>query len=151
MHALEYNTVGDSMKFSISAVLKDFKIQINMFKRIAAMIYDALLLFGLLMLSTALLLPFNGWQSIPAGTFVHQIYLLVVTYLYFDYCWRHGGQTLGMKAWKFRCLGATDHRHTFLRFLGGLLSFLTLGLGFLLDWPGKWSGTKIVGARHASS
>lgn len=114
------------------------------FRRLFAMFYDALLVFGLLMLATALLLPFTGGQRIPAGTLAHQVYLLVVMYLYFDYCWRHGGQTLGMKVWKLRCEGALTHQQTFLRFLGAGLGFATLGLGFVLDWPGKWSSTKLI-------
>jgi uncharacterized RDD family membrane protein YckC len=116
----------------------------SLFRRLAAILYDSLLVFALLMLATALLLPFTGGQRIPPGTLSHQLYLLVVAYLYFDYCWRHGGQTLGMKAWKFRCVDAVSHRQTALRFLGGLLSLLTLGLGFVLNWPDKISGTSLV-------
>jgi hypothetical protein len=118
--------------------------KVNIFRRLGAILYDGLLVFALLMLATALLLPFTGGQRIPPGTLSHQIYLLVVAYLYFDYCWRHGGQTLGMKAWKFRCQGATSHRHTLLRFVGGMLSLLTLGLGFILGWPEKWSKTSLI-------
>lgn len=113
-------------------------------RRLGAALYDTLLVFALLMLATALLLPFNGGQRIPPGTLSHQVYLVVVAYLYFDYFWRHGGQTLGMKAWRFRCEGAHTYRQTSLRFIGALMSFLTLGLGFYLDWPGKWSGTRLV-------
>lgn len=113
------------------------------FRRLGAMFYDTFLVFALLMLATALLLPFNGGNCIPPGTLVYQVYLLVVAYLYFDYCWRHGGQTLGMKAWKIRCIGALTHRQTCLRFLAGWLSLATLGLGFVLGWPDKWSGTTL--------
>jgi len=113
------------------------------FRRFGAIIYDSFLVFALLMLATALLLPFNEGQPVPPGTLMYQVYLIVVAYLYFDYSWRHGGQTLGMKAWKIRCAGAHTHRQTFLRFLGGALSFVTLGLGFWLGWPEKWSGTTL--------
>jgi uncharacterized RDD family membrane protein YckC len=73
-------------------------------RRLGAILYDSFLLVALLMLATALLLLLNGGQPIPPHTFLYQAYLLVVAYLYFDYCWRHGGQTLGMKAWKIRCV-----------------------------------------------
>lgn len=116
-------------------------------RRLAAMFYDTFLILALLMLATALLLPFNKGQPVPPGTLVYQIYLVIVAYLYFDYCWRHGGQTLGMKAWKIRCVGARTHRQTFLRFLGGILSFATLGLGFWLGWPEKWSETSLQMSR----
>jgi uncharacterized RDD family membrane protein YckC len=112
-------------------------------RRLGAIFYDSFLLVALLMLATALLLLLNGAKPIPPHTFLYQVYLLVVAYLYFDYCWRHGGQTLGMKAWKIRCVGAISHRQTLLRFLGAILSFVTLGLGFALRWPEKISGTML--------
>lgn len=115
----------------------------SLFKRLAAIFYDSFLVFALWMMATALLLPFTGGHRIPPGTLVYQVYLLVIAYLYFDYFWRHGGQTLGMKAWRIRCQGAVTHGQTALRFLGGLLSLITLGLGFVLNWPDKFSGTRL--------
>lgn len=114
---------------------------------LAAMLYDALIMFGLLMGATALLLPFNHGQSIPQGTVIYQLYLLVVLYLYFDVCWRKSGQTVGMKAWKIRLIsdeGLISHRQTLIRFLGAFISLASLGVGYVLGWHDRWSGTKIV-------
>ncbi len=96
-------------------------MKIKVLRWIFALFYDLMALVALLMLATALLLPFNGGQRIPPGTLIYQLYLLVVAYLYFDYCWRHGGQTLGMKAWKLHWRAAQSHWQTLSRFLVGLL------------------------------
>jgi glycerophosphoryl diester phosphodiesterase len=96
-------------------------MKIKVLRWILALFYDLMALVALLMLATALLLPFNGGQRIPPGTLIYQLYLLVVAYLYFDYCWRHGGQTLGMKAWKVHWAVARNHWQTLKRFLAGLL------------------------------
>jgi glycerophosphoryl diester phosphodiesterase len=106
------------------------------FRWALALFYDLMAVVALLMLATALLLPFNHGQGIPAGTLIYQLYLLVVAYLYFDFCWRHGGQTLGMKAWKLRCAVAASHRQTLLRFSAGLLGLAALGLVIALVMPG---------------
>lgn len=114
---------------------------------LAAMLYDALIMFGLLMGATALLLPFNHGQTIPQGTIIYQIYLLVVLYLYFDICWRKSGQTIGMQAWKIRLIsdrGPMTHQQTLVRFVGAFVCAATLGLGYVLGWHDRWSGTRVV-------
>lgn len=123
-------------------------MKVKLLRRLAAMFYDSLLIFALMMVATALLLPLNGGQIIPPGTISYQLYLLVVAYLYLDFCWRKGGHTVGMKSWRFKVVNEDgrplSHKQTFLRFMGGLFSIATLGLGFVLAWPDKLSGTMLV-------
>ena len=55
-------------------------------RRLAAVAYDAFLLFALLFVATALLLPFSGGQAISSSNGLYPLYLLAVSYLYFTWC-----------------------------------------------------------------
>ena len=104
-------------------------------RRLAAIAYDACLLFGVLFVATALVLPFAPGPAIAPGNRLYLLYLLGVSYLYFGWFWTHGGQTLGMRAWGIR-MRATDTEgvswgHATRRFLASLLSWGALGAGFL--------------------
>lgn len=112
------------------------------------MFYDSFILFGLLMGATAALLPFNHGQTIPQGTLSYQLYLIVVMYLYFDICWRKGGQTIGMRAWRIRLISTTGRPvtrwQTTLRFLTAFISAACLGLGYLFHWHDRASHTELT-------
>ena len=126
-------------------------------KRLAAILYDSLLLAGVLMLMT---LPFvlivGSGQQKPFTHAVFQIYLLSVSFGFFAWSWTHGGQTLGMRAWRLRLIrrdGASlSWRIAAARFACAGLSWLCLGLGFiwiLLDkdrqaWHDRLTGTEII-------
>ena len=99
------------------------------------MLYDGCLLAGV-MIVAAIPLPF--FQSAADGfTWVRtliQIYLVLVCFLFFGWFWTHGGQTLGMRAWRLQ-LRRIDGQNlawstAVVRFAGALLSWLALGLGF---------------------
>lgn len=115
----------------------------GMLRRIAAMAYDALLLFALLCLATALVLPLNHGRAITSGNLPYTLYLLLCCYGYFSWQWTRGGQTLGMRAWRVRLVDAggdpVGRRAAALRFGLALLSLLSLGAGFLWAFfdPGK--------------
>lgn len=79
----------------------------GLLRRLAALLYDLILLFGMLLLAaTLVIIPasaltgseirLEGWPRL-----LFQLYLLLVGYGFFAYFWRHGGQTLGMRAWRF--------------------------------------------------
>jgi len=110
-------------------------IPCGMLRRCAAMAYDGILLFAVLFLATAVILPLTGGHAIPAGNLPYELYLLLCCGLYFIWQWCRGGQTLGMSAWHI-CLvddtGALVSPGTaVLRFALALLSLGALGLGFL--------------------
>ncbi len=71
-------------------------------RRLAAMLYEALLLFGVGFIAAYLFSALLRYQGGINLRFAFQIYMLVVIGIYFVWCWRHGGQTLPMKTWKFR-------------------------------------------------
>ena len=93
-------------------------------RRSAACVYDVLLLVAVLFLVTAVALVAND------GTAFGPAYLVVVFavgWLFFDWFWRHGGQTLGMRAWRLKLVddggGTLTRRRTLLRYALGVLLF----------------------------
>ncbi|HQV48140.1 MAG: RDD family protein [Dokdonella sp.] len=109
-------------------------------RRIAALIYDLLVLMAIWMVTAALiLLAFQGEVDVarqpPLYHVLLQAALFVVTALYFVVSWRKGGQTIGMRAWRVRIVDANGHSPDFpralLRFVCALLSLLLLGAGFI--------------------
>jgi uncharacterized RDD family membrane protein YckC len=101
----------------------------------AAVMYDALLLLAVLFLATAVLLPFNAGQAFTSNQLFYPVYLLCVSFLFYGWFWTHGGQTLGLRAWKIKVLTFDQRpiswRQAFLRFMAALLSWAVLGLGFI--------------------
>jgi uncharacterized RDD family membrane protein YckC len=71
-------------------------------RRLAAFVYEGILLFGVLM--AAGYLYFAATQMRPAlrGTLGLQVFLFAVLAIYFSWFWSHGGQTVAMKAWHLR-------------------------------------------------
>jgi uncharacterized RDD family membrane protein YckC len=103
-------------------------------RRLAAIVYDGLLLIGVLVGATALALGLAvallGGEAVKlhnplqANPFF-QTYLLLVCFFFYGGFWTHGGQTLGMRAWRLR-LQRRDGRgigwwQALLRFLIGTL------------------------------
>jgi uncharacterized RDD family membrane protein YckC len=104
----------------------------SLLKRLIAIIYDSLLLFGVLFF--AALIP----SLISGGPIKHplfSLYLYLVAFLFFGWFWTHGGQTLGMKAWRLRVINEDGSPigwgKAFVRYLVASISWLILGLGFL--------------------
>jgi uncharacterized RDD family membrane protein YckC len=82
----------------------------GLLRRLAAMLYDLLLLLGILLLAVAVVvIPYEamtGSQFPQEGLLfhLHQVYLLCVAAGFHVFFWVRGGQTLGMRAWHFRVL-----------------------------------------------
>lgn len=80
-------------------------------RRLAAIAYDVLLLVGVLFGATVLALgaavAMVGSEAIKAhnpltGNPFFSTYLLLVCFFFYGGFWIHGGQTLGMRAWRLR-------------------------------------------------
>lgn len=69
-------------------------------RRLAAGLYDALLICAILFVASFLFVSFARDASTGWIRSVYQSYLLGVTAIYVVYCETHGGQTLGMKTWR---------------------------------------------------
>lgn len=104
-------------------------------RRLAATFYDLLLLLAVLFVATALLLPFNGGRAFTAQQFFFPLYLLLVSLLFYAWFWTHGGQTLGLRAWKIKVLTLDREpiswKQALLRFVAAIVSWGFLGLGIL--------------------
>lgn len=70
-------------------------------KRLAALFYDSLLLLALLMLAIAAAFAMKG-GVIDAHHPLFRLYLFMVAALFFCGFWVAGGQTLGMRTWRLR-------------------------------------------------
>lgn len=122
----------------------------------AAVCYDAFLLLAVLFLATALALPFNAGQAFAGGQYFYPVYLLAISFVFYGWFWTHGGQTLGLRAWKIKVCNLDGHAlgwgQAGIRFVSGLLSWACLGLGFLwclfdknrLCWHDYLSKTRLV-------
>lgn len=132
-------------------------------KRLAALIYDSLLLvaislaYGALALLVAVNLlgveyaPGEKADLGPVG-FVGWLAVLVGFYSFF---WRRSGQTLGMKAWRLKLTDDHGRRpgwgRCVLRCALAFISFALLGLGYFWLWfdrdrltaHDRWSGTRV--------
>jgi uncharacterized RDD family membrane protein YckC len=109
-------------------------------RRLAALLYDALLLVGLLMVFTFAVLPFtHGSAVLPdtagAWVYLYRAGLVAVVAAYFVGNWLHSGQTLGMRAWHLYVQDADGSRlrllPALLRFLLAVAAWLPAGIGVL--------------------
>ena len=122
--------------------------------RIAAMVYELLLVTAVLFVAS---LPFlylvgnaeSGWRH-----FAFQMYLTGVLFTYFSAFWMRSGQTLAMKTWRIRLIdrngGRPTLRQSALRFVIALIGLLLAGAGFwwaLFDRDRQFLHDRIAGTR----
>jgi uncharacterized RDD family membrane protein YckC len=94
-------------------------------RRLAAMSYDGLLLLAVLLFASAVLIPFAKSGATPTYHPLRTLYLLAVCFGFFGWFWTHGGQTLGMRAWRLQLQSRS----------GGTVSWQRAGLRFALSLP----------------
>lgn len=103
-------------------------------RRVAAMFYESLLLFALLMVAGFAYVPVFGGIHGPFQKAVFQLYLLGVMMIYFVVFWKRGGQTLAMKTWHIRLVrldgGPLSAAQCIARFGLAALGLLCAGTGF---------------------
>ncbi|NNF95811.1 MAG: RDD family protein [Halobacteria archaeon] len=110
--------------------------QAPVIKRLLAIFYDSFLLIAVLFLAMALLLLISGGYQFQAGNPLMTVYLLVVSFVFFGWFWTHGGQTLGMRAWKLRVQqrngSPISWQQAALRFITALPAWIVLLTGIAL-------------------
>lgn len=136
----------------------------GLLRRLAVIVYDTLLIIGLVFLAiTLVVLAMSSIQgldqfdpSLLRDNPFYIAYLLSIPAVFFIWFWTRGGQTLGMRSWRIRVVTSTGGplrlNHALLRLLAALLSWGLLGLGFLwvlvdrnrLAWHDRLSGTRLV-------
>lgn len=127
----------------------------GLLRRLLAIFYDGLLLAGLLFVAA---LPTAAFSIEPGGLGARLLflYMLAVAFGFFGWFWTHGGQTLGMRAWRLRLVddagGPVGWGRALRRYACAMVSWLALGLGFIwclidregLTWHDRCSGTRLV-------
>jgi len=133
----------------------------GLLRRLAALVYDGLLLLALLFLVTACFLPLTGgtaitWERFPVLWLSHKLVVAAVIVGFYGIFWTRRGETLGMTSWRLRVerLDGTllTWRDTLVRIGAAVLSWMPLGLGWiwcLVDRDGRsWhdilSQTRVV-------
>ncbi len=117
----------------LSSLSTETIVYAPLWRRLLAALYDLLPLAGLLMIATALavlltrvLVPVERVDLVLRSGWPHvllQLWLGLLTLLYYVYSWRRGGQTIGMRAWKIAVRadsGALSWRSALVRALVGL-------------------------------
>jgi uncharacterized RDD family membrane protein YckC len=104
-------------------------------RRLLAMLYDALVVTGLLLIATALASPFDQGNQQALRDPWFTLYLLGVWFAYLAVSWLRGGMTVGMRAWQIQLRredgGPVTWKACLLRFAVSLLAAASFGLGFL--------------------
>ena len=129
----------------------------GLLRRLAAMLYDTLLIAALLFLATLPFIAVRGGEPVETtDNLTYQLVLLAVVFTFFAGFWVQKGRTLGMQSWGLQIETADRQRPTLpqasIRFAAAIVSWLPLGLGFLwqlwdkdkLTWHDRISGTRLV-------
>ncbi|SEA98130.1 Uncharacterized membrane protein YckC, RDD family [Thiothrix caldifontis] len=129
----------------------------TLLRRLGAILYDTVLAGFSVVIAAAI--PAYAFTALTGAKVPDAIMVLVyvaMTYGFFGWFWTHGGQTLGMRAWKLRVVTpdgqAINWQQARSRCLWALLSWATLGAGFLialfdpehLTWHDRFSHTRLV-------
>ncbi|HJR71840.1 MAG TPA: RDD family protein [Gammaproteobacteria bacterium] len=128
----------------------------SLLRRLAAFSYDLLLLAALILSFTLLVVAVRLGEPVPPGSVWFPLCVAALIAAFFCAFWVHGGQTLGMRAWRIRVVrddgGRLTWRSAAARFAGALVAVLPAGLGLwwsLLDdagraWHDRWTRTRVV-------
>jgi uncharacterized RDD family membrane protein YckC len=109
-------------------------------RRLAALLYDALLLAALLMIFTGGALFFTHGEAVVPATagawvYLYRAGLVLLIAGYYLLNWLRSGQTLGMRAWRLRVVTDSGRplawKAAFLRALLGALAWTPAALGVL--------------------
>jgi len=105
-----------------------------LWKHFAAFIYDVFPILGMFLLTTFIVVLFRNGEEVKPHTLWFDLILIIELTFYYTYSWKVGGQTLGMRAWKFKIIpnqqqSTMTWSQTSLRFLVGIISTILLGSG----------------------
>lgn len=134
----------------------------GLLRRLAAICYDAVLVFGVVLLLWTLFYfvvsAVTGKEDISHEPLTQLFWPLALAGMvgFHVWFWTHGGQTLGMKSWRVRVVDEQgrdpSYRQALLRYLFAWVSAAALGLGFLWvlfdpqqqAWHDRLSGTRLL-------
>lgn len=120
-------------------------------RRLGSLLYDALLLLAIWLLATLVFIMLFGDSTLPPKRYVLQIYLWLVSAIYFIWSWRHGGQTLAMQTWRIRVVNHSGANislgQSITRYIFASLFFGMSFLWALLDREGLYLHDRLTGSR----
>ena len=138
---------------------------ISLLRRLGAMFYDLLLIGATVfivggIINTAVSQLLGLAEIPPRSTLANLLFLLAILMVYglLGWFWTHGGQTLGMRAWKIKVVTfegkPLNWQQATVRFIVGLFSLMMFGAGFLvavfdpekMTWHDRYSRTKLIPA-----
>ena len=134
--------------------------KLGLFRYLAIIFYDIFLLSSVLIFAGFVAVALNGGKAISHDNVFFLCYLIIVSFLFYGWCWTKGGQTLGMRAWHVWLVSCDNKkitwRQAFMRFSVAILSCLTMGLGFWWQyisknkrsWPDMASNTTLYYKRR---
>lgn len=99
-------------------------------RRLAAFVYEGVVLFGVLMIAGWLYSALTQQRHALQGRLGLQVFVFLVLAVYFVWFWTHGGQTVAMKAWRIRLVSADGQT------LGQARAFARYVLAWLWFVPG---------------
>lgn len=122
-------------------MIEDFK-PASFMKRLGAMFYDFMLALSFVIVVgfffMAVAMSLFDLENIKRGSTAAKIFfpfLVLLSFTFYGWFWTHGGQTLGMRAWKLKLVGENNIRITwmqaFFRFCYAIISWIPFGAGFL--------------------
>ena len=139
---------------------------VGIMRRLAAIIYDLFLLVAVILVAVSLftiVVELIAGQSssselldTPWIKLLFQLYLLLVSALFYVWFWTHGGQTLGLKVWKLKVvddnLCEIGMKKAAMRLVWSVVTCIPFGVGFLwalfnknrLTLYDQLSGTRLV-------
>jgi uncharacterized RDD family membrane protein YckC len=122
--------------------------------RIAAMIYELLLVTAVVFVASFIIAPVVGELHAHWQRHLFQGYILSVLFIYFSTFWLRSGQTLAMKTWRIRLVQQNGDPLTLklaaIRFVLALTGILLAGIGLwwaLIDRDKQFLHDRIAGTR----
>ena len=110
----------------------------GLLRRLAAIFYDAWLIAALWLIGATMDAFVRAGIGGTPGQGQHwllQLYLLLAPMIFYIGFWTHGGQTLGMRAWRIRVVDDQGEgislSQAISRYLWAVVSLLPLGLGLI--------------------
>ena len=132
------------------------KEYVSLLRRFGAIFYDSFLLLTVLFVASFIIVIPTRIKPEDSFFFLFQVYIFIIAYVFFAWCWTRGGQTLGMRTWKMKLVNEdgslVSWGSALLRFAIAIISWLVFGLGFLWSlwdkqhrtWHDIASKTKLI-------
>jgi uncharacterized RDD family membrane protein YckC len=113
--------------------LQHHNVNVSAFRRLAVILYETLLVIGILFFVTFITTYSSRQLNIDSQPWT-QIAMLLSIGIYFSWSWSNGRQTLAMRTWKVKLVTQSDHSSSpsplvaFIRYFAMLLPWIAVQL-----------------------